>query len=214
MAIESLNIPGKLFIIVQKEHCEKYGTDTFLKEKYPTATICYLDKYTEGAAESCYMATKDYIDTDLPLIISNCDQTLEWDSTDFISRILAPHSDGAVVTYYADTTRNSYASVKENSSLITKLAEKEVISTNSLVGTHGWKRGSDFCRSVEHMLANNIRANNEYYISITYNYLINQGKNIHIVPLKEESGEKYWAVGTPETYYDYLQNKFGSHQIQ
>ena len=213
MAINTLNIPGNLFLIVQREHCEKFAIDTFLQEKYPSAKICYLDKYTQGAAESCYLATKNFIDNDQPLLISNCDQALEWNSEDFINKTLSSDSDGAILTYYADTNRNSYASVQETSTLVTKTAEKEVISNHSLVGVHSWKQGSDFCRSVEHMLENNIRANNEFYVSITYNYLIGKGKQIHIVPLKESAGEKYWTVGTPETYYDYLYNQYGSVKV-
>ena len=212
-AINSLNIPGNLFLIVQREHCDKFGIDVFLKDTYPDVTICYLDKYTDGAAESCYIATKNFIDNDSPLVISNCDQVLEWDSADFITRTIATDSDGAVLTYYSDSISNSYASINKNSTIITKMAEKQIISTYALVGTHSWKKGSDFCRSVEDMLTNNLRANNEYYISITYNYLIGQGKNIHSVPLKEKSGEKFWVVGTPVTYYDYLNKQFGSVKV-
>jgi len=212
MAIDTLHIPGNLFLIVQKEHCAQFDIDTFLKEKYPSATICYLDRYTDGAAESCYLGTKDFIDNDSPLVISNCDQALEWDSKDFVDRTLS--SDGAVLTYYSDSKRNSYASVVEATTQVVNVAEKEVISTNSLVGVHSWRRGSDFCRSVEDMIANNLRANNEYYVSITYKYLIRQGKSIHIVPMKEDLGEKYWTVGTPETYYEYLTAVFGSVKVE
>jgi len=208
MSIDSLNIPGNLFLIVQKEHCESFAIDTFLKEKYPSARICYLDKYTQGAAESCYIATKEFIDNDKPLIISNCDQTLDWNSHDFIESTL--NSDGALLTYYSNSPRNSYASVKENTLVVTNTVEKEVISNYALVGVHSWKRGGDFCRSFEHILEKNIRANNEYYVSITYNYLISLGKEIHAVPLKESAGERYWAVGTPESYYDYLYKQYGS----
>jgi quercetin dioxygenase-like cupin family protein len=213
MAIDSLNIPGSLYLILQKEHCEKYQIDKFLQEKYPNAILCYLDRYTEGAAESCYIATKEYIDSDMPLVISNCDQTLEWDSGDFIKRTLDSDSDGCILTYYANTTRNSYASIEEGTTRVMRTAEKEVISRHSLVGVHSWKRGSDFCRSVEHVLEKNIRANNEYYVSITYNSLIEKGKYIHIVPMKEDLDEKYWSVGTPQQYYDYLQSKFGSVKV-
>ena len=209
MAIDTLQIPGILYLIVQREHCNKYQIDTFLKEKYPSAILCYLDEYTQGSAESCYLATKQYIDNDTPLVISNCDQTLEWDSTDFINKTLDSSSSGCLLTFFANTTKNSYAAIDELTNKVTNVAEKEVISTHSLVGVHSWKRGSDFCRSFEYIKQNNIRANNEYYVSITYNYLINQDLPIYIVPLKEES-EKYWSVGTPEQYYDYLQNKFGN----
>ena len=213
LAIDTLNIPGKLFLIVQREHCREFAIDTFLKQKYPLATLCYLDAYTNGAAESCYLATKDYVDNDSPLVISNCDQVLEWDSTDFIKRTTDEDSDGCLLTYYSSSNTNSYASVKVNSTVVIETAEKRVISNYALVGTHSWKRGSDFCRSVEYIISNNIRANNEYYVSITYNYLISQGKNIHIVPLKEEQGHKFHVVGTPETYYDYLQYCYGSMKV-
>lgn len=207
-SIDTLNITGKLILIVQKEHCNKYNIDTFLKEKYPSATICYLDFYTQGATESIYLATRDLIDNDNPLIISNCDQTLEWDSTDFIKKTLEENVDGCVVTYKSDLQKNSYAKTDDSTTKIIKLAEKEVISDHSLIGVHSWKKGSDFCRSAETLFEKNIRANNEFYISISYNPLIDQGKNIHIVPLKE--GEKFHPVGTPQQYYDYLYYKFGS----
>jgi len=207
-SIDSLNISGNLILIVQKEHCDKYSIDTFLKEKYPASTICYLEQYTQGAAESVYLATRHLIDNDSPLIISNCDQTLEYDSNDFLNKTLEENVDGCVLTFYANTTKNSYAKVADNSSKIIELAEKVVISNDSLVGVHSWKKGSDFCRSAEILFDKNIRANNEYYISISYNPLIESNKNIHIVPMKQH--EVYWSVGTPEQYYDYLQKKFGS----
>ena len=58
------------------------------------------------------------------------------------------------------------------------------------------------------MFENNIKANNEYYISISYNSLIKNNKSIHIVSMKDH--EAYYSVGTPTQYYDYLQKKFGS----
>jgi len=209
-SIDTLDISGNLILIVQKEHCEKYQIDTFLKEKYPTATIRYLDYYTQGAAESIYLATKDLIDNENPLVISNCDQTLEWNSSDFMEKTLEEGVDGCVLTFYANTTKNSYARVEEGSTIVKEMAEKVVISEDSLVGVHSWKKGSDFCRSSEIMFEKNIRANNEFYISISYTPLIEEGKNIHIVPLKEQQGEKYYSVGTPEQYYSYLEKKFGS----
>jgi NDP-sugar pyrophosphorylase family protein len=207
-SIDSLDISGNLILILQKEHCDKYQIDTFLQDKYPHATIRYLDYYTQGAAESVYLATKDLIDNDNPLVISNCDQTLEWNSKDFIEKTLEEGVDGCVLTFYANTIKNSYAKVEKNSSRVIEIAEKIIISEHSLVGVHSWKKGSEFCRSAETMFEKNIRANNEFYISISYTPLIDEGKNIHIVPLKQE--EKYYSVGTPEQYYSYLETKFGS----
>ena len=92
-SVDSLDISGNLILIVQKEDCKKYGIDLFLLNKYPNATIRFLDRYTEGAV---YIATKDLIDNDNPLVISNCDQIIEWDSNDFIKKTLEEGVDGCV----------------------------------------------------------------------------------------------------------------------
>jgi choline kinase len=208
-AIDSLNISGQLILIVQKEDCEKYNIDTFLKEKYPFAHICYLHYYTDGPVQTYYVAARHLIDNDLPLVISNCDQILQWDSNTFINDTLKEGVDGCVLTYTTSNPNNSFAE-SDSTGRIIRLAEKQVISDNGLVGVHSWKLGSDFCRSAEHMFENNIRANNEYYVSISYNSLIDNGKNIRTVSLLEDSGEKYWPTGVPSDYYKYLEAKFGS----
>lgn len=209
-AIDTLDIHGKLILIIQQEHIEKYSIDKFLKEKYPDAVQCVLTEYTQGAVESCYKAAKQLIDNDTPLIISNCDQALEWNPEAFVQKTLEEGVDGCILTFFANTIKNSYARVESETTKVLECAEKKVISPHSLVGVHSWKRGSDFCRAAEIMFRDNIRANNEFYVSISYNPLIAMGRKIYMVPLQEDKGEKYWSVGTPEQYFDYLQAKFGS----
>jgi hypothetical protein len=203
-AVDSLNLKGQLIFIVQTEHCEKYGIDTFLKENYPDSIIAYLDHYTDGCVQSVLEATSKLINTDSPLVISNCDQYLEWNPSTFLKVISDPECDGCVLTYYANTTKNSYIRI-DNAGNGIELREKKVISDNSLVGVHYWKRGRDFIESAENMIKNNIRDNNEYYVSTSYNYLINKGHKIKICPLGDN--EYNHSIGVPETYYDFLQLK-------
>jgi len=202
-AVNSLHIPGQLIFILQREHC-MFGIDTFLKEKYPEAIVLYLERYTGGCVESVYEAAKAYINNDTPLIISNCDQFLEWDSAEFLRVCGQPEVDGCVLTYFAETTKNSYCRV-DSSGRCTEFREKSVISPHSLVGVHYWKRGSDFIESAEHMLNNNIRDAGEYYVSTSYNYLVEKGKFITHVPLRQH--ENYHTIGVPETYYEFLQKQ-------
>ena len=203
-AIDTLYLKGNLIFIVQKEHCEKYQIDTFLKEKYPDCTVTYLDHYTGGCVESVFLACGDHINNSEPLIISNCDQFLEWDSTEFMNICNQDDTDGCVLTYFADTTKNSYIKLDENG-LATELREKVVISNDSLVGVHYWKRGSDFVDSALNMINNNVRDNGEYYVSISYNYLIKKGMKIRAHTLKDS--EIYHSIGLPETYYTFVNNK-------
>ena len=203
-SVNTLNMEGQYIFIVQEEHCEKYKIDTFLKQKYPSCIIRYLDTYTSGCVESVYLACKDIINTSNELIISNCDQYLEWDSTLFLKKCRESGTDGCVLTYFADTIKNSYVKL-DNDGYAELFREKVVISNNSLVGVHYWKRGCDFVSSAEYMIENNVRDNGEYYVSISYNYLINKGMKISICSMGEN--DIYHSIGVPETYYDFLQKK-------
>jgi CTP:phosphocholine cytidylyltransferase-like protein len=201
-AVNSLHMEGQLIFVVQRVDCEKYGTDILLQKSFPSAILTYLDYYTGGCVESVYVAAREHINNDQPLIITNCDQYLEWDSAPFLK--VCGESDGCVLTYFADTTKNSYVTVNEKG-LATQFREKVVISEHSLVGVHYWKRGSDFIESAADMIQNDVRDSGEFYVSASYNYLVKQGKEIRIHPMGPN--ETYHTIGVPSTYYEYLQKK-------
>ena len=81
-----------------------------------------------------------------------------------------------------------------------ELAEKKVISTHSLNGIHYWKKGASFVFSTEELMRRNIRVNNEFYISMTYNILIEHGQQIQIYPIEQHM---HHAVGVPEDFLHY-----------
>jgi dTDP-glucose pyrophosphorylase len=203
-AVDSLKLKGQLIFVVQTEHCDKYNIDVFLKDKYPNSIVTYLDHYTDGCVQSILEAAGSFINNNTPLIISNCDQYLEWDPSSFLNIISDNECDGCVLTYYANTNKNSYIRI-DNAGNGIELREKKVISDNSLVGVHYWKKGCDFIESAENMINNNIRDNNEFYVSTSYNYLIQKGYKIKICQLQDN--EIYHSIGVPETYYDFLQLK-------
>lgn len=150
-----------------------------------------IDKTTEGPACSVLLF-KEFINSDDELITANCDQIMEWNSRLFFHNVRL--YDGAVVTYYSDTDKNSYVKLDRSGRAI-QFAEKEVISNISLNGIHYWKKGKDFVESAEEMIAENDRApNGEFYIAPTYNYMIKTGKNIGIYHIPNE---QHHAVGVP-----------------
>ena len=199
-AVDTLSIDGKYIFVVLKEHGDNHGLGTFLLSKYNGSSVVYTDVITEGPACTCLLA-KELIDNDEELVITNCDQVLKWDSSKFLDFVAGP-MDGCVVTYYSQVKKNSYVKVDENGFAV-ELAEKRVISENSLNGIHYWKKGSDFVMSAEEMINNNDRSNNEFYIAPSYNYLIKKGKKITMFKLNE--GEHH-AVGTLEDFEKFLGN--------
>lgn len=189
-ALESLDIDGQYHFILRNDEFLKITKDVISKTvKNPNFVI--VDQTTEGPACSVLLF-KEFINNDDELVTANCDQIMEWSSKLFFHNVRL--YDGAVVTYYSDTDKNSYVKLDRQGRAI-QFAEKEVISNISLNGIHYWKKGSDFVASAESMMTANDRApNGEFYIAPTYNYMIRAGKEIGIfhIPI-----EQHHAVGVP-----------------
>ena len=111
--------------------------------------------------------------------------------------------DGLVVTWNKIATTESFIELDENGYGI-RLVEKEIISDQPLNGIHYWKMGKYFVESAEKMILKNIRIKNEFYVSMTYNQMINDGYKIKTYKLKPN---QHFSVGDPEDLKKYLQWK-------
>lgn len=177
----------------------KYTNDEFnirmdrvLNEVAPDNTTIKIDYVTEGPACTCLLA-RQIINNDCPLVVSNCDQIMQWNGEYFISSCIHSSYDGVVVTYDESTPKNSYAKLSNRGDVV-RIEEKNVISNVSLNGIHFWKQGSDFVQSAESMILSNERYNNEFYVGPTYNHLIKTGKRIGIFHIPREC---HHSVGVP-----------------
>jgi dTDP-glucose pyrophosphorylase len=194
--VENIKIPGNYIFIVQAEHYKKYGLESALTKLVPGCKIIQVDGVTDGAARTALLA-KQYIDNQIPLIIANSDQLLDWDSSEFMSQLLEIGSDGNMALFLANEDKWSYAKIKNNK--IIEVAEKVVISNNASTGVYGWSKGSDYVRYAEQMIEKNIRVNNEFYICPVYNEAIQDNKRI--LPMFVD---KMHGLGTPEDLKEYL----------
>ena len=173
-----------IFIALQ-EHLDD-GLREYLE---PLGTIIPLNTVTEGAASTTLFAMKQ-INNDVPLVIANCDQYLEWDFDDYINKAKA--ADGSLVVFNSTNPHHSYALVKKK--VVVQVAEKVVISDKACAGIYYYKSGKDYIDSVVQMIAKNIRTNNEFYIAPAYNELIADGKNVSVY---EIDVNKKHMLGTP-----------------
>lgn len=199
LAITSLHLIGQYIFVVNKGNGQIEELVTEIKSVVPDAIVIEIDYLTEGPASTALLAS-EYIDNDTPLVIANCDQIMEWAKDEFSNVIFNTDKDGLVVTYNVLTEKNSYVKLDENGNAV-MFAEKQIISEHSLNGIHFWKKGSDFVLSTKQMIDKNIRVNNEFYISQTYNELIGVGKKIGVY---EIDTNKHWAVGTPSDLKLYI----------
>lgn len=199
VVVENLNIEAHYIFIVQQEHYEKYNLKYLLNLIAPGCDIVQVNTITEGAACSTLLA-KDYINNDMPLVMANSDQFVEWNSNECMYAFTADAIDGGILTFEASHPKWSYAKIGDNG-FVSEVAEKKVISNEATVGVYYWKKGSDYVKYAEDMIAKNIRVNNEFYVCPVFNQAIEDGKKIKVKRIN-----KMWGIGTPEDLDYFLKN--------
>ncbi len=199
VVVDNLNIDATFIYVVQKTHREKYNLDTLLNLITPNCKIVEVDGLTEGAACTTLLA-KEFIDNDSPLLMANSDQFLEWDSNEFMYKMIEQKVDGGILSFHSTHPKWSFAKVDEFG-YVTEVQEKNPISDIATVGVYYWAKGSDYVKYAEQMIQKNIRTNNEFYVCPVYNEAIEDGKKI-----KTFNIEKMWGLGTPEDLKYYLEN--------
>lgn len=199
---ENLNIDAEHIYIVQNEHCSKYNLPQLLNVISPNCKILKIDHLTEGAACTTLLA-KELINNDEPLLIANSDQFVEWNSNEFMYSMLDDGIDGSILTFTNSHPKWSYVRQDENG-FVTEVKEKEVISDKATVGIYYWKRGSDYVKYAEQMIAKgkSTQINGEWYCAPVFNEAIQDGKRIKIFHIN-----KMWGLGTPEDL-TYFQDKY------
>ena len=171
--------------------------------------IVDIGKSTLGQAETCLLGIqKANIDTSEPLIITNCDQYTPWNSNKFLSFIRDNDPDGVVSTYNHSGIEvgsdSPYSHIELNDDgYATRLAEKVAISPLALNGIFYWKEGNHFIESAQQLMSDDTDAGwstgkmscvKEKYVSLTYNYLISEGKrfmNYHM------ADDEFVSLGSP-----------------
>lgn len=152
--------------------------------------IHWVEELTSGATETAYIGLMtNHNDYEGELIVTNCDQYLEWNSEEFL--IESRKYDASVLTYKSIDEKNSFVDIVNGH--VTRIVEKQAISTEALVGVHWWKSAEYFKESAEWLLARH-DGSRETYVSETYNYLISEDKKIGAVSIEPGT---YWSTGTP-----------------
>jgi len=201
---DNLNVEANFIFIVQKSHYEQYNLQSMLNLIKPGCKIVQVDGMTEGAACTTLLA-KHYFDNENPLLFANSDQYLIWNSNECLYSFQADGIDGGMVNFEAVHPKWSYAKIGEDG-FVSEVAEKRVISNSATTGIYWWRRGSDFVKYAEQMIAKDIRVNGEFYVCPVYNEAIADGKKIRVKTLEPNS---FFGLGTPEDLKYFLENYKG-----
>jgi NDP-sugar pyrophosphorylase family protein len=197
--IENLGKNNDFVFVVQKAMWEQHQ-DLFEQSISiaRSTKIVFSDGLTQGAAESCLLA-EPLLDPEQSLMIANCDQMMDWDSLQFFQWFENTTSDGTILTFDSDSTKNSYVKI-DDQGWVTVAREKEVISNLATTGVYIWRKAKDFANAAREMIHKNHRVNNEFYVCPVYNENVSMGQKINIYHIN-----KHWPIGTPEDLESYLE---------
>ena len=192
----------KLTFIIRTDYDEDIRPG--ILEYYPDASFIGVDHLTEGQACTCLLA-RDIIDNDEPLLIAGCDCCMVYEAERFINA--QKDADVLVFTYRNNDAvlinPNAYGWMKTDGDTITDVSVKKPISDNPMndhaVAASFWfRRGSDFVKSADEMIAANDRINNEFYVDQVIAYCLKNGLNTKVFEI-----DRYIGLGTPEDYERY-----------
>ena len=186
-SIDSLGLKNWRYIVVARKFDEDSNEE--LKRLLPFVEFIWIDQLTGGAADTCMFA-EELINKDSQLIVTNCDQFLDWKPYNFLNA--CQNYDAAVLTYESSNPKNSFARVHDGK--VVDIVEKEVISNDALVGVHWWSRAELFFKSAKKAIGTSKKNQKEAFISETYIPLIDDKVSIGAIPIEGT----YWCIGTPD----------------
>lgn len=194
--------PHRFIFICLREHLDTYNLSEILNAAAPGCRIIVLDGVSEGAACSV-LAAKHLIDNESPLMIANADQWIDIDIDLYLNDFRARGLDGTMMTMEATESKWSYA-LTDESGWVTAVVEKKVVSREATVGIYNFRRGADFCRQAQAMIAHQEKSCGEYYIAPVYTRLYEQEHarigTYNVGPVSRAM----FGLGTPEDLLRFL----------
>ncbi len=184
-----------VIFVVRRDMVENYNIDKVIQAKFGPCNIVIAEKDTAGTVCSCLLA-EEFIGIDIPLSISTLDMYFR---PNFDPHSVSLEPGGMILTFKASNPGYSY-SVVENG-VVTRTAEKELISDNASVGLYCFSSGKVFVKYAKKMIERNIRARNEFYVCPMYNLLIEDGLKVTTRDVTE-----MYHMGTPNELEYFLKN--------
>lgn len=183
-AVESCGVDGQYIFIIRHEH-RQYDIESILRKIVPDCIIIDAVEPQQGQASAVLFA-EEYINNKDYLLISNCDNTLEWDHD------ISGDNDGWLMVNEMSGNQYSYVKLDEHG-IVIETAEKKQISNLAQAGIFAFKHGERFVKYCKQMVDKNLRVNNEFYICPVYNQGVEDNQIYHT-----KRCTNYYDFGTPD----------------
>ncbi len=208
------NYNFKLTFIVRQDFIERDNIEEILRNAYPNANVCCVDKPTNGALETL-MKAEDLIMEDDYVISIDCD--LLFSSKGYIETLCnnITHNIPMLMTFYSNNPSYSYVTIRpdtyfsiNNLPTAIRVAEKDTISNYAIGGCYAFGDGLSFKTFAKTYMYDYFikkQYTGELYISTLFNYII-EDRDVFIYDFNMHY-DKYWSCGTPEELQKTIEGK-------
>jgi NDP-sugar pyrophosphorylase family protein len=196
--------------ICRKDHLKETNMMTVLEKIKPTGKIIGIDGHKKGPVYAISKAF-EHIDDNQPVITNYCDFFQDWNYLDYKKFLEDTKCDGSIPCYtgfhpHLLHEKNLYAGCKvdQNNRLI-EIREKfsfteDKTKTQHSGGTYHFANGKLMKKYFIHSMETDNSLNNEFYISLVYNQMVQDGLDIRTYTKVPH----FCQWGTPEDLEEYL----------
>lgn len=167
--------------VVLESHIYSYNIDKYLKDIFhDDIDVVSVSGETDGAARTVLEAESHISDNGLLILLG--DQYIEMNLHEYISE--RSNVDGLIPIFKSNNPAWSYAATSRGR-VVSRVAEKKVISSNATAGAYYFANGLDFVIGAKRMVDKGITTNGLFYVCPVYNELIEMSKRVEVMPVKK-----------------------------
>jgi NDP-sugar pyrophosphorylase family protein len=205
-AVRDLPHADRIVFLVRASHIEEHGLDRVLRRYFPQCRIVPVATLTAGQACTVRLAA-DELEPDCPVIVAACDNTHLYDPQRLAAKLADPQIECLIWTYLGEprvlVNPRQYGWVRVENERVVAVSCKTPVSDNSLhdhvvSGCFIFRSARRMMAAIDRMVERDVRINNEFYLDVVPNLLIEEGARVEIFPV-----DKYVGWGTPADLADF-----------
>jgi len=176
----------EIHFICNETHLAETNMRQVLSELRSDAQILEIKNHKKGPIYTI-MPFIERVKNDEPVLVCYCDNPFLWDKKHFVKYVKENNLDGCILTHSGmhPHTLNStkMAFLKTEKNVMLEIKEKECYTNNPMnehasTGAYYFRTGALMKQCFEDVINKNINYNGEYYVTLAYNSLVNEGARI------------------------------------
>lgn len=183
-----------------------YRMKEILQEICPSGRVVSVPPHKLGPIHAVQQV-EHLLDRSSPVVVNYCDFTCYWDWDEFKSFVSISKCDGAIPAYKGfhphSLGQTNYAYIKEVSGWVEDIQEKQPYTNDRMgefasSGTYYFASAQLMSDAFKKATDSNLHIGGEFYVSLAYKPLLQNGKKIAVYPLQH-----FMQWGTPEDLAEY-----------